>query len=261
MTADFRHAAAGLRALENLSEKNTVIHQLHSFVKLTAAVVYVAVVISFGRYEVSRLLPYFFYPAILMPISETPFRQMFYRLSMALPFALFGGLANIFFDRPPMFFFGGIVITAGAVSFVSILIKTVLSVWAVLFLVSTTTIWDLCGQLIRLRVPRLLVLQLSLTYRYISSLMEEACAMYHAYILRSPGMKKGVRITDMGQFVGSLLLRSFDRAWNVYAAMKCRGFDGSFSASIGDKEGKLKFSDWLYLFSACVPAVLLRCWS
>jgi cobalt/nickel transport system permease protein len=179
---------------------------------------------------------------------------------MALPFALFGGLANIFFDREPMFFLGEMAITAGAVSFASILIKTLLSVWAVLFLVSTTTIWDLCGQLIRLRVPRLLVLQLSLTYRYISSLMGEAGAMYHAYILRSPGMKKGVRMSDMGPFVGSLLLRSFDRAGNVYAAMKCRGFDGSFSASIDEKGDKLKIYDWFYLFIICVPALLLRCW-
>jgi cobalt/nickel transport system permease protein len=38
---------------------------------------------------------------------------------------------------------------------------------------------------------------------------------------------------DMGTFVGQLVFRSFDRAGRVYAAMRCRGFDGVYR-SAGD---------------------------
>jgi cobalt/nickel transport system permease protein len=251
----FSSAVSGLNTLEQFAGRNTLVHRLHPFVKTTATIVYVVVVVSFGRYEISALRPYFFYPAILIPLSETPLAALFKRLLPALPFPLLGGLSNMFFDAVPMMTLGGVTITGGVISFISIMIKTVLSVSAILLLVSTTGMADLSRQLSAAGAPDAFVLQLVLTYRYLAVLVEETSAMYTAYILRAPGAR-GVRLRDVGPFVGVLLLRSIDRAGRVYSAMKCRGFSGVFPAAPHSRPGA---PDMICLFAVCGVVILLRC--
>lgn len=41
----------------------------------------------------------------------------------------------------------------------------------------------------------------------------------------------GLELRHVGSLIGQLLLRSVDRAERVYAAMQCRGFDGTFPAA------------------------------
>ena len=57
-------------------------------------------------------------------------------------------------------------------------------------------------------------------------LLNEAVSMHTAYTLRTDN-QKGIKMRDMGSFLGQLLLRSTDRAEQVYYAMKCRGFHGA----------------------------------
>ncbi|MDR1915684.1 MAG: cobalt ECF transporter T component CbiQ [Synergistaceae bacterium] len=251
----FSDAVAGLNTLELCAEGNTLVHRLHPLVKMAVTTIYVAVVISFGRYEIAALLPYFFYPAILIPLSETPGKILLRRLLPALPFSLFGGLSNVFFDHTPMILLEGFVISGGVVSFISIMIKTVLSVSAILLLVSTTDMAVLSRQLAAMGVPGVLVLQLTLTYRYLAVLVDETGTMFSSYMLRSPETR-GVRMRDMGTFIGVLLLRSIGRAERVYDAMKCRGFNGVYPAS---STCRPTASDLLCLFIVCGIIILPRC--
>jgi len=56
-----------------------------------------------------------------------------------------------------------------------------------------------------LKIPKLFVLQLMLTYRYISVLLEEAERMLRAYMLRSPLQNEnGIHIKDWGALQGNL---------------------------------------------------------
>ncbi len=194
--------------------------------KLLSALVFIVAVVSVGRYDLFGLVPYLIYPFVLMPASETPYRPVLKRFALALPFAVFAGLANMVFDTAPAFFIGGLGVSLGAVSFLVILIKTYLAVMAVLILAATTTLQELSHQLVRIKVPAVLVMLITMIYRYLSILLSEASAMVTAYTLRSPGAR-GIRIKHMGSFVGQLLLRSVDRASRVYAAMKCRGYQGA----------------------------------
>jgi cobalt/nickel transport system permease protein len=83
-------------------------------------------------------------------------------------------------------------------------------------------------------------------------LLEEAQAMYTAYILRSSG--KTAAMKDMGPLLGTLLLRGLDRADRVYSAMRCRGFNGTFFA----ERKALKAADVLYCAAVCVAALFFR---
>jgi cobalt/nickel transport system permease protein len=111
------------------------------------------------------------------------------------------------------------------------------------------------GQLRFLKVPRLICLQLAMTYRYLSVLWGEAAAMVTSYKLRGGG--RGIQIRDSGPFLGQLILRSFDRANRVYQAMGCRGFQGIFPSS-DDAGGSARIGDVLYTVLLCGAFVGLR---
>ena len=212
-----------LYALEQLAGGSTAVHRLHPLAKLLASTVYIVTVVSFDRYELGRLIPYIFYPMILMALSETPYAMLFRRFLIALPFCLFAGISNVLFDRAVAFAVIGIPISYGMVSLVTILLRTYLCVMAVLLLVSVTPLSELTGAMRRLRTPNIFIIMFEMTYRYIGVLLNEAYSMNVAYSLRSSN-SRGIEMKDMGGFAGQLLIRSFDRADRVYNAMKCRGY-------------------------------------
>ena len=240
--------------MEQLAAGNTVIHRIHPMAKLLATFAYIVLVVSFDRYEILGLIPYVFYPSVLMALSETPFGILMKRLAITLPFVLFAGLSNILFDTGPATVAWGMTITFGMQSCVSILFKTCLTVMAVLLLVSTTTMRDLSCQLLRLHVPEIIVMLVTMTYRYLSILLAEAATMHTAYLLRAPE-EKGIAMRRMGSFVGQLLLRSIDRAERVYLAMKCRGFHGTLGLA---ETRPATASDYFYFFGILLLAASFR---
>lgn len=212
-----------LYALEQLSGGNTVIHRLHPTVKLITSAVFIVTVVSFDRYAFGRLIPYLFYPMLLMGFSETPYFMLLKRFLIALPFGLFAGVTNIIFNPTPAFVIGSVTVSYGVISFFVILLRTYLCVMGVLLLVSVTPFSQLTKAMYQLKTPGIFITMFEMTYRYIGVLFDEMHSMYIAYSLRSVSIK-GIEIRNMGSFVGQLLLRSFDRADRIYNAMKCRGY-------------------------------------
>jgi cobalt/nickel transport system permease protein len=245
-------AAAGITALEEYAMKDSPLSRIHPGAKLLATAMYLVCVVSFPATALSGLAPYLFYPAVLLPLADIPLRAAALRLVPALPFALMGGISCVLVMREPAFIMGDLIVSRGALAFASIMFKTILCVGAALILAGSTPFPVLCAGLRRLHVPSLFCLQLTLCYRYIAVLLEEAQAMYTAYILRSPGKKAAMK--DMGPLLGTLLLRSLDRAARVYNAMRCRGFSGTFFA----ERKPLKAADVLYCAAVCAAALLFR---
>jgi len=213
-------------SLTELAKKNTPVHKLHAMAKLLVTVVFLVCVISAGRYDVGGLTIYFFYPLVLLALSELPFGGIVRRILPALPFVLFAGISNIIFETE----LSEIGVSFGFLSFAVLLEKAVLSVGALVILTATTPSNQLLSQLQRLHVPRILTTTIMLCFRYLSLLTGEAYNMSSAYHLRSI-KQNGLDMRHVGSFVGQLLLRSIDRAERVYAAMLCRGFDGTFTTS------------------------------
>lgn len=227
----------GIGRLEELAEGGSGIHTLSAFSKLFVTLVYIILVVSFSPYDLSGSLVFLLYPVIITAIGEIPGRLIIRRLLVTLPFVAFAGISNLLLDRAVYLQAGGLVITYGMLSGASILFKMVLTVWAVLLLIATTPFLKISRVCAVLPVPELLVTIMELIYRYLSVLLEEAVAMYHGYILRCPGAK-GIRIPDMGAFLGQLILRSMKRAERIYDAMKCRGYHDGVIYSSGGQDGR-----------------------
>ncbi|MDR0721744.1 MAG: cobalt ECF transporter T component CbiQ [Treponema sp.] len=247
-------AAAGMDTLERLALGTSPIHRVHPRAKLLTTCGYVVTVISFPSDQISGLMPFLLYPAVLMSLSGTPYKPLVGRLLAALPFALMGGMSNVFFLPETALYLGPWGVSAGMVSLVSILLKTLLTVFGVLLLIATTPFFEISGQLTRLGMPKILNLQLLMTYRYISVLLGEAATMVTAYSLRAPA-QKGIKMHDMGAFLGQLILRSFDRAERVYHAMQCRGFDGMYRKK---EQPKFRLMDYGYTLGLGIALGVFR---
>ena len=160
---------------------------------------------------------------------------------------------NLFYDKTPMNV-AGIIINSGWITFLSLSIKILLTVVVSILLIATTGMENLACALRMIKVPKIFVMQILLTYRYISVLVEEASRMMKAYYLRAPG-QKGVKMKDLGSFIGQMLLRTYDRAQRVYEAMKLRGFNGEYNSTASLK---IKLSDYLYLTIWCLFFIVAR---
>lgn len=259
--SDISKSLQNIKVLDSLARKESSIHALHAVAKLLTAVAFIAVLASFERYEVVRLLPFIFYPVVLFAASHIPMGLVFRRVLYVLPLIVFIGIFNPIFDTK-VFMVGGQPVTGGWLTFASLVLKSVLIVTTGLLLIATTGMDGIAGALRTLRVPRVFVLQLVLTYRYIGVLLEEAGRSVRAYSLRSPG-QKGVHPRAWGSFAGMLLLRTFARAQRVYDAMLCRHFDGEYHTG-RVKRFQLKDALWTVLWTAAfilfrvydIPALL-----
>jgi cobalt/nickel transport system permease protein len=121
----------------------------------------------------------------------------------------------------------------GLERFLSVALKSWLSVQMVILLTASTPLPDLLLAMRALRLPRLLIAILSLMWRYLAVLVDEAMRMMRAREARSAswqGRSGGslpwrARVT--GARAGTLFLRGYERSERIYNAMLARGYDGS----------------------------------
>jgi cobalt/nickel transport system permease protein len=110
----------------------------------------------------------------------------------------------------------------------------------------------------KLKVPGLLVQLTLLAYRYAFLLAEEFRRLRIA--MRTRGYR--VRATRhgyraLGHATGALLVRGSDRAENVTAAMRCRGFDGTFHSLAAFRTS---FADVLAFCALLAATIALVVW-
>ena len=216
-----------LTEMDELAAGSSPIHALHPLAKLLSTIAYIALVVSFGKYELSGLAVTVLWPIALFQISGIPVRTCFYKLRIVLPLVMAVGLFNPLFDRVPLVQLGSVAVSGGVVSMVTLMLKGVFCLMASFLLMATTSIDCLCDALRLLHVPSMLVTLLLLTFRYIGVMTRELSVMTDAYHLRAPG-QKGIHISAWGSFLGQLLLRSMDRAQELYSSMLLRGYHGHF---------------------------------
>jgi energy-coupling factor transporter transmembrane protein EcfT len=85
--------------MDRLSRLDTPVHRLDPRAKLLTTLVFVVTVVSFGKYEISALLPFFLYPVVLAAVGEIPLGYLLKKIAVVSPFAIMLGIFNPFFDR------------------------------------------------------------------------------------------------------------------------------------------------------------------
>lgn len=191
----------------------------------------------------------------------------FRRSFIALPFALAAVTVLFLPQGNPLstfhFLMWDFTITdAGLIRFVSIVIRSWLSVQMAILLVAVTQFPDLIHAFEHLRVPKILTTIIAFLYRYLFVLTDEVLRLLRARQARSAalaGRKSGGnllwRARVAGNLAGQLFLRSYERSDRIYNAMLARGYTGNLRTL---NPHQLHVSDWVYAASALTFILLLQ---
>jgi len=251
--ADLGDRFRELGTLDSLGARDLALHRLDPRAKVLAVAAFSLAVASFGRYEVSALLPFAIFPLALALRGDVPVGYLARRVLLALPFVLLLGAFNPVLDRAEMMKLGPLSLSGGWISYASMGLRLVLTVSSAVILVAITGMDGVCQALERLGVPRVFALQIGFLHRYTFVLAEEAGRMLRARELRANGRALAMR--EFGPLAGHLLLRTWDRARRIHLAMLARGFEGEYHA-----RQRLAFSarDALFLLGWCAAFLALR---
>jgi cobalt/nickel transport system permease protein len=227
--------------LDPYRHNHSPIHQLDGRVKFVLAV---AFILTCSLTPVSAWAVYILLLALILSIEILSTLGVSYvqkRALLAAPFVL-AALPVIFTVQGAELFslpIGSWTLTAsveGLERFISIALKSWLSVQAAIVMAATTPFPDLLHAMRTVGIPRLLVAMFGLTWRYIFVLVDEALRLMRARAARSgvssanQKTKEGGgilwRAQVTGGMAGSLFLRGFDRSDRIYTAMLSRGYDG-----------------------------------
>lgn len=244
------------------------IHQLDARIKfvLTLAFIFTVALTPVGVWSIYISLYAIILSAIIL--SEIGVGFVTKRSLLALPFVLAA--------LPIIFTLDGEVLWSinlgtwtlsiyqpGLERFISIAIKSFISIQAAILLATTTPFPELLTAMRAVRIPRLLVAIFGLMWRYLFVLADEAIRLLRARTSRSgqadqPGLKSGGsvvwRAKIAGGMAGSLFLRAFERSDRIYMAMLARGYDGEVRSTPMSPISPL---NWLILLVSLISFITL----
>ena len=245
--------------LDPYQPKPSPVHNLDARIKLVVVIAFIltSALTPLGAWPVYVLLLALALSAELL--SDLGLAFSLKRAILALPFVL--AALPVLFTSPGEALLSlplGLTVTAeGITRFVSISLKSWISVQAAILLASTTLFPDILMAMRSLGLPRLMVAVIGLMWRYIFVIVDEVLRLLRARASRSgetsqPGYRSGgsvlwrARVT--GGMAGSLLLRSIERSDRIYNAMLSRGYDGEVRSLT---HPSLRPVDWIILV-ACL---------
>jgi len=239
--------------IDKFAYQDSPIHRIDSRVKFIAVIVFTALVISLPRTSFGILVCFAVGPFTMLVIGKVPLRFAFKHILIVSPFVLVLALSCPLYDREPVAVaFGPFAWeqTLGWLRCFVILGKFVVTMLALIALVSTTKFSDLLAGLQKLGVPELLIIQLGFLYRYIFILIDRA---HHILRARAGRKLKNLGLTaelkTAGSMVGSLFVRTIASAEQINMAMQGRGFNGSWKSISTLRLGK---SDLLFASAAAL---------
>jgi cobalt/nickel transport system permease protein len=233
----------------------SILHRLDPRIKVSLTFLFIltASLLPFGEFWAYAVL----FAAVMTAatISGVGIGYVLKRSFIALPFALAAISLPFTVEGQPLLtipILNGITISLeGTIRFVSILIKSWISVQMAIFMVAVTPFPEMLWGLRALHIPQPLVSIISFMYRYLFVLSDEVLRLLRARASRSatmPGRRSGGSILwrgkVAGRMVGSLMLRSFERSERIYNAMTARGYQGKFRSF---SHPALNSTDYIFL--------------
>ena len=214
---------------ENFVTGDSLIHRLDPRARAVVCILFAIVVALSSRF--ASLLPALMVSFVLVWLAGLPIKLVFSRLLIVngfvlllwlfLPFTVIGEV---------LFRIGPLAITRQGVLFAAqITIKANAIMLSLIALLATMSVFTLGGAMGHLHVPGKIVHLVYFTYRYIQVMHQEYYRLISAMKIR--GFHPGNNIHTYKTYaylVGMLLVKSYDRAERIRAAMLCRAFRGKF---------------------------------
>lgn len=164
----------------------------------------------------------------LIFVAQVTLKVLLKRIAVEFAFVAVAILGTLFRPDGQVIWSWGIlkVTTEGLTVLGSVATKTLLSLTILNLLTITTSIPALLNALSALGVPPLLVATLASMYRYLGVLVKEFKAINQAAASRNLKKKGTWQRLVIGNMIGVLFIRTYDRGDKVYQAMLSRGYRG-----------------------------------
>ncbi|MGD0999087.1 MAG: cobalt ECF transporter T component CbiQ [Candidatus Brocadiia bacterium] len=250
--------------LDQYSALESPVHRLDARAKIIAFLALIVIAVSTPPEAWTAFLGYGAFLFVMAAASCLPVGHILRRAWVIVPFV---AMTAIFI---PFMKTGGAgggysfgvgspgVQRSGMMIFWNLLIKSGIAVFSMILLSSTTPFPSLMRGFERLKAPRVMVMLASFAYRYIFVLVDEAERMERARDSRCYAGRWLWHAKVIGQMIGTLFLRSYERAERVYVAMASRGFDGRI---VTPAEARMAAADGAFVAASVGFFVALRVWT
>jgi cobalt/nickel transport system permease protein len=218
--------------IDEYSDLDSFIHRLDPRTKLIASLAFILAVVVTPAGNWRLFAAYFCIVVVMLALSKLPPLYVLKRSLVIFPFVLLIAVFIPFFKEGQVagsynIWLWEISITyTGLFILANVVAKAWLSILALILLSSTTKLDDLLKGLRQLGIPQVMILILSFMYRYIFVLIDEVMRIQQARDSRNFGGSRLHQLKTIGNIVGTLFIRSYERGERIYAAMLARGFDG-----------------------------------
>jgi cobalt/nickel transport system permease protein len=232
--------------LDQYATLESPVHRLDARAKIIPFFALIVISVSTPPEAWKAFLGYGAFLAAMAAVSRLPLGYILRRAWIIVPFVAMAALFIPFMkdgEYQPGAGWPG-VSRSGLMMFWNVAVKSGVAVLSAILLSSTTPFPSLMRGFERLRAPRLLVMLASFAYRYIFVLVDEAERMERARDSRCYGGRWLWQGKVIGQMIGTLFLRSYERSERVYAAMVSRGFDGRI---VAPAESRMAAGDWAFV--------------
>ena len=228
---------------EPLADGHSPLHQLDPRVKLAVAAAYSIVLAAAARPGV--LVGGVVASAAMLVCARLPWRIVARRLLVANSFVgLLWLVLPWSITGEPLGKWGPVVLSVPGVTHAAVItLKCNAIVMAMMALLSTSTMAELAHGLAAYRLPSTLVGIIVLGSRYVGAILDEHERLTDAMKVR--GFRAATTFhtyRTYARLMGTLLVRTYDRAVRIHEAMLCRGFRGEYPLL---RRLKLCRRDWL----------------
>lgn len=242
--------------LEQFAHLASPIHRLDPRVKLITAMVF-SVVVALNRSLEAGFLALIL-PVLLILAARLPFRPLLSRLAVVNVFILMLWLFLPFNypGKDVLFALGPWDATREGIAYALLItVNSNAIVLMMLALLATTPVFNVVHAMSHMGIPDKLVHLFFFCFRYIHVIHEEYHRLADAMKMRGFRPRTDLHTyRSYAYLLGMLLVRSFDRAQRIQAAMKCRGFAGRYYIL---HHYEMKRNDYLLAASGCLFSIVL----
>jgi cobalt/nickel transport system permease protein len=249
--------------IDEYSGLDSFVHRLDPRTKLLCSLAFILAVVltPAGTWKAYAV----YLPVIigLVLLSRLPLKYVMKRSLVIFPFVIMITIFVPFFKQGQVVAGWDIgtwhiaVTYEGLAVLVNVVVKSWLCILCLIVLSSSTKFEQLLHGMYRLRVPQVFVQIISFMYRYMFVLADQAMRMQMARDSRNYGLNRGNIIKTMGNMIGILFIRSYERAERIYAAMLSRGYNGEI---VVVNQLRFRLPDAYFALSLCLllvcPAIL-----
>lgn len=210
------------------SKQNTHWHAIAPRTRLLCALLFVFAIVLTPNGHWQTWAVYGIGLLSLILISRITITVLLKRLIVEFAFVGVVLIGTLFREGGEIIWSWGIlkITTVGLTILASVSIKAMLSLTMLNLLTLTTSVPSLLHAMKELRIPPLLVATLASMYRYIGVLIGEFEAMRRAALSRNlMNSNRSIRLV-VGNTIGALFIRTYERGNRVHQAMLSRGYQG-----------------------------------